>query len=176
MTRDEVMSIVSGRGELLRVEPVSQEMADEHYLHGAYLVEFAAFDPDRDIAHVRLVSTNALAPLNLLTLSQRYKSDFTHRVIAWDPRKANPFATADEAFLERYEKDRNSVFVAGLPWEVTEEQLRGVMEQSGDVVQATVVQRGRGSIGFVEFSRPDMPNIAIQQWVCISTIHHPSCH
>lgn len=51
------------------MEPVSQEMADEHYLHDAYLVESAAFDPDRDIVQVRKSnSADALVILILLTV------------------------------------------------------------------------------------------------------------
>ena len=65
-------------------------------------------------------------------------------------------------------KDRKSVFVGNLPLRVTEEQLQRLFERSGDVVNIQIVHsfRKRTSFAFVEFARPDMPEIAITQ--CVS--------
>jgi hypothetical protein len=83
-----------------------------------------------------------------------------------DPPRTN----TDEAYLSQYEIDRKSVFVGNIPHDITEDQLRQVFENSGDVVQVQVIQRVFGTIAYVEFSRPDMPDIAIRQCVSFSLL------
>ncbi len=86
-----------------------------------------------------------------------------------DPPRTNP----DEVYLSQYEKGRKSVFVANLPNDITEGELRQAFEESGDVVDVQIIQKPHktfGAFAFVEFSRPDMPDVAVRQWVSVSLI------
>lgn len=59
------------------------------------------------------------------------------------------------------------LFVGGLPWETTEDQLRQLFAEAGTVVSATIVmdkftQRPKG-FGFVEMSTPEEAKAAIEK-------------
>lgn len=104
-------------------------------------------------------------------MEQRHRGDRTYRVVAFDPTRMfrdPPRTNNDQAYLSQYEKDRRSVFVSDFPKSTTEEQLRETFEAAGDVVHVQIVQRTQNALkpfAFVEFSRPDMPVVAISQFV-----------
>lgn len=55
--------------------------------------------------------------------------------------------------------DKNKLFVAGLPWAVTGDQLREIFSQYGEIIDAVVIsdrETGRSKgFGFVTFANPD---------------------
>lgn len=98
---------------------------------------------------------------------------------------------ADEAFLNQYEVDRRSVFVGGLPVDIEEADLRDFLGDCGDILNVKIVHRQNNQrksrirevkwsissraraelrvFAFVEFSRPDMPDAAVENHVSIGS-------
>ena len=116
--------------------------------------------------------------------------------MAYDMRKATQGnkPDADEEWLKRYEADRRSVFVGNLPthMENLADDIRRVFCEAGDIVQVNVIQREPraglwrsllracalltcnflggtrvNAFAFVEFTRPDMAEIAIHRMVSV---------
>lgn len=89
-----------------------------------------------------------------------------------NPPRINP----DREYLRHYEAARKSVFVSNLPADITEDSLREAFEASGDVINVQIVRRPHkelGSFAFIEFARPDMPEVAIRQLVSVSVMPFP---
>lgn len=65
--------------------------------------------------------------------------------MAYDPKKASQVAKveADEAWLQRYDTDRRSVFIGDLPdvKEDLERELRKKAETIGDVLSVQVIRK-----------------------------------
>lgn len=108
-------------------------------------------------------------------------------------------ANEDEAFLKQYEADRRSIYVAGLPADIEEDEVARYFEDVGEVVRVEIYQRRSMDGGktfshheksilkdsqltcdllatlrafaFVEFVRLDLPDIAIAKLVCIHSLH-----
>ena len=63
---------------------------------------------------------------------------------------------------------QNKLYVGGIPYTTTQDELRAAFAQAGNVASATIISdkmtgRSRG-FGFVEMSSPDEANRAIELW------------
>ncbi|KAK3311435.1 uncharacterized protein B0T15DRAFT_548965 [Chaetomium strumarium] len=152
ITTDIAREILEPYGELSKCEPLSLQMQQAMNIPSAVLVEFAKFDPKRD-----------------LNSAVRQHDGF--RIDAFDVKKKNFISRtdADEEFLRKYDVDRRSVFVGNLPSEVDEDEIMDLFSDVGEVLDATIVKRTNGAgvtkaFGFVEFARADMPDRAVQNF------------
>ncbi|OIW30803.1 hypothetical protein CONLIGDRAFT_290618 [Coniochaeta ligniaria NRRL 30616] len=155
ITVDEVMGVVADHGPVSLIENLSSDLAEILKVRpeSAVFVEFAQFDPDRDILN-------------------RYRGHRVYQVMGYDERKLflgtlHDDTGRDQRYLAEYAKHRVSIFVGDLPTDVTEADLRGIFDTSGDVVSVEIVNKHHkenASFAFVEFTRPDMVETAIRQW------------
>lgn len=94
-------------------------------------------------------------------------------------------ADANENFLRMYDIDRRSVFVGGVPVDTDEEEMIALFSEVGEVVNVDIVKRstnsesppgrfaattltatvGAHAFAFVEFSRADLPDLAVKKLV-----------
>lgn len=63
-------------------------------------------------------------------------------------------------------QDNNKIFIANIPWSITDSQLGEIFQEVGEVIKAEIIidretQRSRG-FGFVTFTSPDSVNKAIE--------------
>lgn len=73
--------------------------------------------------------------------------------------------------MERYDRDRRSVFCGNLPSDTTEAELCQVFGQAGEPVKSTeIVRCPHSAYAFIEFGRADVCETAIELMVCLS--HH----
>ncbi|KAL1861503.1 hypothetical protein VTK73DRAFT_7062 [Phialemonium thermophilum] len=102
------------------------------------LVEFKMYDAKRDLATI-------------------FRTSPEYCVHSYDPVKRAPVVTISPVrlWLDRYDADRRSVFVGGLPQDITEEQIRAHFEGLGEINEIQVLQRnnayGFRSFAFVEY-------------------------
>ncbi|KAK4154876.1 hypothetical protein C8A00DRAFT_42421 [Chaetomidium leptoderma] len=151
MTTDIAREILEPYGELSMCEMMSAQMQEAMNLPTAVLVEFARFDPKRD-----------------LNTAVRQHDGF--RIDAFDVKKKNFISRtdADEEFLRKYDVDRRSVFIGGLPLDTNRQHMIDLFSSVGEVLDANVIARanynGRvtSAFAFVEFTRADIPDQAIQ--------------
>ncbi|KAI5867724.1 hypothetical protein GGS23DRAFT_612884 [Durotheca rogersii] len=145
---------MSTYGPLSKCEELHPQLQQALGTPGGILFEFASFDPNRDVITA-------------------YKYHPQYRVVAYDLKKsAQPKPDADEIWLQRYEVDRRSVFIGNLPIDVPdiEDILKDVASGVGDVEKVHVIQKdAKGghnnpiAFGFIEFSRPDLAELAVMQ-------------
>jgi RNA recognition motif-containing protein len=93
----------------------------------------------------------------------------------YDEQKGTRISKPDaaERWLQRYEVDRRSIFIGGLPYGIDnmEDKLRDILGDLGDVVDVQVITRDSRDnrnptvFAFAEFSRPDMASIAVDRLV-----------
>lgn len=70
--------------------------------------------------------------------------------------------------MERYDRDRRSVFCGNLPSDVTEAQLRQAFGRTGDYIKSMEIVKGTHSAyAFIEFNRADVYETAIELLVRI---------
>jgi hypothetical protein len=120
-----------------------------------------------------------------------------YHIDAFDVKKKSPISRtdADEDFLQKYDTDRRSIFVGGLPLEAQRQEVLELFSTVGEVINCNVIARsnfdgqfipfnlgGRAwatglttSTGyvsrvfaFVEFSRADAPDAAVKHFVCFA--------
>ncbi|KAI0112859.1 hypothetical protein F4814DRAFT_449311 [Daldinia grandis] len=154
VTLDEARIHLSGFGPFSKCEELHPQIQEAMQIKGGVLVEFTNFDPSRDV-------------------TSAYRHHPLYRVIAYDLKKSMqaPKVDPDEAWLQRYEIDRRSIYVGGLPIDDfdVEELLTRLAGEAGDVEKVQIVQKdgrtGRQApiaFGFVEFARPDMADLAVK--------------
>lgn len=112
--------------------------------------------------------------------SQAFRQHPRYRVIPYDEQKGTQIKKADsaEAWLQRYEVDRRSIFIGSLPYGFDDlsYQLRELLGELGDVVDVHVIMKdsrdGRepNVFAFVEFERADMAALAVERLVRESAI------
>lgn len=79
------------------------------------------------------------------------------------------------SFMERYDRDRRSVFCGNLPSDTTEIELRRVLERTGGHVKGVKIIRGAHSAyAFIEFGRADVYEAAIGILVSYPPLPLPS--
>jgi len=54
---------------------------------------------------------------------------------------------SDEAFLNQYEVDRRSIFIGGLPAHATENELKDLFAEAGQVLDIQLVKKSTASNG-----------------------------
>ncbi|KAI2619714.1 hypothetical protein GGR54DRAFT_640039 [Hypoxylon sp. NC1633] len=150
---DEARVQMSSFGPISKCEELHPQLQDALHAKGGVLVEFTTYDPSRDVIAA-------------------YRRHPAYRVVPYDlkrPKKTTK-VDQDEAWLQKYEIDRRSIFVGNLPADETnlEDLLRSVAEEIGDVENVHVVRRdGRNgqhrptAFGFVEFADPNMADVAV---------------
>ncbi|OTA58622.1 hypothetical protein K449DRAFT_397841 [Hypoxylon sp. EC38] len=153
VTVNEARVQMAGFGEIETCEILPISVQDAMRIKAGVLIEYASFDPSRDVIAA-------------------YRHHPKYRVIAYDLKKVlGPKVDRDEEWLKRYDVDRRTIFVGNLPAgeKNLEELLRNLVEEIGDVAHVKVVykdaQPGRPytiAFGFVEFSRPDLADVAVQ--------------
>ncbi|KAI1417154.1 hypothetical protein F5Y13DRAFT_202702 [Hypoxylon sp. FL1857] len=153
VTVDEALVQMDGFGDIETCEVLPHSVQDAMRIKAGVLVQYASFDPSRDVIAA-------------------YRHHPKYRVTAYDLKKAaGPKADRDEEWLKRYDIDRRTIFVGNLPAgeEKLEEHLRSLIEKIGEIVHMKVVykdaQAGRPhtvAFGFVEFARPDLVDVAVQ--------------
>ncbi|KAI1445237.1 hypothetical protein F5Y02DRAFT_427182 [Annulohypoxylon stygium] len=145
---------MSGFGNIDKCEALPAEIQEAVRIKGGVLVEYASFDPARDVISA-------------------YRHHPTYRVTAYDLKKSmKSTMDPDEAWLKQYEIDRRSIFVGNLPVDEpeVEEMLTKLASEVGEVLNVKVVckdpQPGRPyqiAFGFVEFSRVDIADAAVNR-------------
>ncbi|KAK4102728.1 hypothetical protein N658DRAFT_422656 [Parathielavia hyrcaniae] len=153
ITTDMAREILEPYGELSKCEMLSAQMQEAMDLPPAVLVEFARFDPKRD-------------------LNSAVRQYDGYRIDAFDAKKRSTVSKtdADEDFLRRYDVDRRSVYVGGLPLETTRQDLLELFSAVGEVVSCNVLAKANyhGQISrtfaFVEFDRADAPDEAVKEF------------
>ncbi|KAK4040718.1 hypothetical protein C8A01DRAFT_15439 [Parachaetomium inaequale] len=151
ITTDIAREILEPYGELNKCEVLSAQMQEAMNLPTAVLVEFAKFDPKRD-------------------LNSAVRQQDGYRIDAFDVKKRNFISRtdADEEFLRKYDVDRRSVFVGGLPLDTQRQEVVDIFSRIGEVIGCNIVTRTnyQGHIArvfaFVEFARADMPDGAVE--------------
>ncbi|KAI1392215.1 uncharacterized protein F4822DRAFT_425426 [Hypoxylon trugodes] len=142
-------------GPISKCELLHPQIQAAMQIKGGVLIEYTNFDAARDVIGA-------------------YRHNPTYRVAAYDLKKTQqtPKMDPDEAWLQRYEVDRRSIYVGNLPVEEPdlERQLTQLAEEVGDVEKVQIVRKeaatGRPTpiaFGFVEFSRPDMADLAVKR-------------
>ncbi|SPQ19718.1 ade77c36-9680-474a-84be-1a322862978e [Thermothielavioides terrestris] len=151
ITTDTVMKMLEPYGELSKCEYLSDEMQATLNLPSAVLVEFAKFDPKRDLnSAVRQYDRFCIDAFDLK------KNAFVSR--------ANP----DEEFLRKYDVDRRSVFVGNVSVDSEKEEIADFFSAVGKVLEVTLIKRANHhgvlirAFAFVEFARADTPDHAIK--------------
>jgi RNA recognition motif-containing protein len=72
------------------------------------------------------------------------------------------------SFMQRYDRDRRSVFCGNLPTNTTESELRQVFGRVGKPIKGIEIVRGvQSAYAFIEFSRPDAYETAMAVLVSI---------
>ncbi|KXX82619.1 Multicopy suppressor of sporulation protein msa1 [Madurella mycetomatis] len=146
----EAREILEPYGELTKCEMLSARECEELKIPKAVLVEFATFDPKRDI--------NSAA-----------RGKDKYNIDAFDTLKKSR-SNSDEEFLRKYDVDRRSVFVGGLPYDMEKDEMIAYFSEVGEVVNVDLIKRtnfdGSASrpFGFVEFTRADVPDKAINSF------------
>ncbi|KAI1079657.1 hypothetical protein F5B20DRAFT_159851 [Whalleya microplaca] len=155
VSADDARHQLAAFGPMSKCEGLHPQIQEAMKIQGGVLVEFTTFDPARDVIAA-------------------YRHHPQYRVVAYDLKKSmqSPKVDPDEAWLLRYEVDRRSIFVGGLPVDVhnMEELLKGLVADIGDVQKVQVIQKearsGHGSavaFAFIEFARPDMAELAVKR-------------
>ncbi|KAG7291565.1 hypothetical protein NEMBOFW57_001584 [Staphylotrichum longicolle] len=151
-TVDMVREMLETYGELSKCESLSAQMQTAMDLPTAVLIEFAKFDPKRD-------------------LNSAVRQYDGYCIDAFDVKNRSlvPRPNADEEYLRKYDIDRRSVFVGGLPVDTTKEELiEHFASIVGEVIDANIVRRAGYQgfqahvFGFVEFSGADIPDKAAE--------------
>ncbi|KAI1370722.1 hypothetical protein F4677DRAFT_457660 [Hypoxylon crocopeplum] len=149
-------SQMSDFGPISRCEILHPQIQEAMGVRGGVLVEYDNFDPARDVIAA-------------------YRRHPSYRVVAYDLKKpvSSAHVDPDMAWLRRYEVDRRSIFVGHLPADAPnpEELLTELASEVGEVAKVQVVRKdariagrfGPVTFGFVEFSRPDMADIAVRE-------------
>ncbi|KAL2161181.1 hypothetical protein VTH06DRAFT_8400 [Thermothelomyces fergusii] len=153
ITPDIAREILEPYGELSKCEMLSVQMQEAMSLPSAVLVEFAKFDPKRD-------------------LNMAIRQHEGYRIDAFDVKKKNLISRgdADEEFLRKYDVDRRSVFIGNLPVDTQKEELVDLFSDVGDVIGVNVVSRAdyhghvTRAFAFVEFTRADTPDLAVKNF------------
>ncbi|KAI0838091.1 hypothetical protein F5Y06DRAFT_287564 [Hypoxylon sp. FL0890] len=153
VTVDEARIQMAGFGQIETCEVLPPSVQDAMRIKAGVLVEYASFDPSRDVIAA-------------------YRRHPKYRVTAYDLKKVmGPKVDRDEEWLKRYDMDRRTIFVGNLPAgeQKLEELLRGLVEDIGEVVHLKVVYKDSQpnrpytvAFGFVEFCRPDLADVAVQ--------------
>ncbi|GAB1312151.1 Multicopy suppressor of sporulation protein msa1 [Madurella fahalii] len=146
----EAREILEPYGELSKCEELSARECEELKVPKALLVEFATFDPKRDI-------------------NSAVREKDKYNIEAFDTRKKSR-SDSDEEFLRKYDVDRRSVFVGGLPYDMEKDEMIAFFSEVGEVANVDLIKRinfdGSASrpFGFVEFTRADVPDKAIKSF------------
>ena len=110
------------------------------------LVEFAKFDPKRDLNSVSLSQFRTHAqtrPLHANHFPQAVRQHDGFRIDAFDVKKKTFMSRtdADDVFMKKYDHDRRSIFVGGLPYDTEKEEVADLFAAVGEVVDVNVVTR-----------------------------------
>ncbi|KAI8957713.1 hypothetical protein F5Y11DRAFT_352252 [Daldinia sp. FL1419] len=154
VTLDEAQVHLRGFGPLSKCEALHPQIQEAMRIKGGVLVEFTNFDPSRDVIAA-------------------YRHHHLYRVVAYDLKRSvqTPKIDPDEAWLQRYEIDRRSIYVGGLPVDDfdVEELLTQMAGEVGEVRKVQVIQKdartGRQApiaFSFIEYARPDMADLAVK--------------
>ncbi|KAK3298206.1 uncharacterized protein B0H64DRAFT_438695 [Chaetomium fimeti] len=153
VTTDTAREIVEPYGELSKCEPLSAQMCTAMDIPTAILVEFARFDPKRD-------------------LNTAVRQHDGYCIDAFDMKKKNFISRtdADEEFLRKYDVDRRSVFIGNLPVDTQKQEIINLFSPVGEILDANVIARPNyhghitRAFAFVEFARADTPDEAVQNF------------
>ncbi|KAI1771631.1 hypothetical protein F4818DRAFT_444958 [Hypoxylon cercidicola] len=153
---DEARALLASFGPVAKCEALQPEAQEAMGAKGGVLVEFTKFDPNRDVVAA-------------------FRNDQQYRVKPYDLKKGGDKKRMDpdEAWLQRYEVDRRSIFVGNLPTEIAnlEEHVTAITKSAGVEVEKVHIVRKDGTrgriqpsaFGFVEFKTPDMADAAVQR-------------
>ncbi|EAQ89950.1 hypothetical protein CHGG_06569 [Chaetomium globosum CBS 148.51] len=152
VTIDTAREILEPYGELSKCELLSTQMCEAMSLPTSVLVEFAKFDPKRD-------------------LNTAVRQHDGYCIDAFDVKKKNFISRsdADEEFLRKYDVDRRSIFVGNLAPDTQKEEIMDLFSPVGEVLDVNVIRKpnyhGRiQPFAFVEFARADIPDQAVQNF------------
>ncbi|KAB5547174.1 hypothetical protein GE09DRAFT_1224190 [Coniochaeta sp. 2T2.1] len=141
-TVDEAIQVVAGYGMVSHAAPLDLQTAESIEVYNAIYVEFEEFDCERDLVN-------------------RFARHHVYRVAAFDYTKSFSNRDDDTKYLANCTINRKSIFVHGLPSTVTEDQLRKIFTRPD--LKVVAVTKPKPTFAFVEFERPDMPDIALAQ-------------
>ncbi|ROV94200.1 hypothetical protein VSDG_05740 [Cytospora chrysosperma] len=152
ITVQEAQEVLLPYGSLSKCELLHPQLREPLNFPPTVLIEFSMFDATRD-------------------LHTAFRHDPVYTVTAFDLKKncANTRNNGDEAFLAACERDRRSIFVGDLPGNVTQEDLEELFSEAGEVLKANLIQKENNSrmlrtMAFIEYSQPDMPEIAVAKF------------
>ncbi|KAK8067888.1 hypothetical protein PG996_007000 [Apiospora saccharicola] len=153
VSEDEAREVLGKYGPILRLEEISQDVAQSHGIDQGILVEFKNFDPDRDIQ-----------------ASFRYHA--VYRVVSHEVqrgRRMHRNIEPDHSYMEtRAELDSRSIFIGNLPDDLDslDREVRNLAGEIGHVVNVQIIRKeGRSGYGmnvfaFIEYARPEVAEIA----------------
>lgn len=171
------LSLIQMRvGVMEKCEQLPDDIQTQQGLGRSVLIKLKRFDPLKELQGVCMLTDHRI--VLMLTFIQAFRNHHRYRVIAYDEQKGTQVTSkpdAAEAWLNRYEVDRRSIFIGDLPYglEDLEGALREVLGELGDVVEVQIITRVRDRedvrepyiFAFVEFTRPDMATIAVERLV-----------
>ncbi|KAK8102878.1 hypothetical protein PG984_016024, partial [Apiospora sp. TS-2023a] len=174
VSEDEAREVLGQYGPILRLEEISQDVAQTHGIDQGILVEFKNFDPDRDIQAVGVFpfyETSHVTSTNYCSL-QSFRYHAIYRVVSHEVqrgRRMHRNIEPDHTSLERRaELDSRSIFIGNLPDDLDslDREVRNLASEIGHVVNVQIIRKeGRSGYGmnvfaFIEYARPEVAEIA----------------
>lgn len=146
ITTDVARGILEPYGDLSKCEVLPVQVQEAMRLPMAVLVEFAKFDPKRDLNSVSFSQSGSHPQTRL------FHADFFPQAVrqydgfcidAFDVKKKTFMsrADADKEFMDKYDQDRHCIFVGGLPYDANKEEVAEFFSSIGEVVDVNIVTR-----------------------------------
>jgi hypothetical protein len=132
---DEAKQLLRDYGKITNAYLLPADHQELLKLGPAVLVQFADFDPNLDLHKVSVLRPSQLGLM--LTATQKLKSSI-YQVLKYEPEKRIKDPAKDDhiKFMQdEYPVTRRSIFVKPVPRDITEDELKKVFEEAGDVAQ-----------------------------------------
>lgn len=130
---EEAKQLLRGYGKIQSAYLLPADHQELMKLGPAVLVKFADFDPNLDLHHVSVLKPSQM--VLMLTATQKVRSS-VYQVFKYEPEKRTKDPAKENAakfMKEEYPVTRRSIFVKPVPHDITEEELKKVFEEAGDV-------------------------------------------
>ncbi|KAK3365425.1 hypothetical protein B0H63DRAFT_516351 [Podospora didyma] len=148
---EEALAIFEPFGVLSKCEFLPGNVQEAMGKPTAVLVEFAAFDPFRDLSSI-------------------IRQNSEYRIEPFGKKKTSPRVVTDAKFLNQYDIDRRSIYVTGIPIDVTEDEIADFFAEAGEVKNVHLVKKPAITglnprvFAFVEFAHAGCPDVAIHKF------------
>ncbi|KAK2007005.1 RNA recognition domain-containing protein [Colletotrichum eremochloae] len=152
ITMEEANELMRPFGTIETFRVLDPQIREQLQLPVTIKVQFEVFDPSQQV-------------LRAFRLNKTYKVEPFDFKKAMQARARN----ADRAFIDSYDRDRRSIFIGNLPLNLSENDIRILMEEIGGVVSVQTkrfdyAREGPKLIAFVEFTNASYPDMAIERY------------